>query len=379
MNYALFQQNLSSMFISLALIPILAMGCSVPKSQYTGTPFKRHTSLEGTHLTRQRLDSLHCFIKDNLPTTGMLILQNGKILFEYGDTDEVSYIASCRKSVLSLLYGKYVENGQIDLNQTIGEIGIEEDKGLLDIEKSATVDNLLNSRSGVFLEPVNAGYDKGNILARGSVKPGEYYVYNNWDFNVAGAILEIKTGRSIYKEVEQQLAIPLGFQDWNIQNQKKKYNRSKSRYPAYHMYISTRDMAKIGQLMLNKGKWNGEQIVSENWITQITSTITPTSTINERYGRNESSPFQFSYGYMWWLVDNFKQHPDFEGAYTASGWGGQFITVIPKLKIVIAHKYKVPTLVNWGLIPGGVADYTYWQLVYDFIRSEESDIVTNKE
>jgi CubicO group peptidase (beta-lactamase class C family) len=300
----------------------------------------------------------------------MLVLKDGKIIYEYGDIENVGYIASCRKSVLGILYGKYVENGTIDLNQTIGEIGIDEDEGLTDIEKTATVDHIINSRSGIFYQPANSGYDEDNILERGSVKPGEYFVYNNWDFNVAGYILEKKSGKSVYQEMEEQLAIPLGFQDWNIKNQKKKINKSKSRYAAYHMYISTRDMVKIGQLMLNKGKWNGKQVVSKEWIEKITTTVTPTETVNERYGRNESSPFQFSYGYMWWLVDNFKHHPDFEGAYTASGWGGQFITVIPKLNIVVAHKYKVPTLVNWGLKPGGVGDNTFWELLYDHIKSE---------
>ena len=71
------------------------------------------------------------------------------------------------------------------------------------------------------------------------------------------------------------------------------------------------------------------------------------------------------------LVDNFKKHPDFEGAYSASGWGGQFITVIPKLNIVVVHKYKVPTLVNWGLKQGGVSDWAYWTLLYDFVKSEQ--------
>lgn len=365
------KNNKMKNFIIAIFVAVLILGCSSHKPQFKGEPFEKHTKINGTGFSQKRLDSLTNFLKNNLETTGMLILKDGKVLYEYGDIEGVSYIASCRKSVLSILYGKYVESGTINLNQTIGEIGIEEDKGLLDIEKSATVDNLLNSRSGVFLEPVNAGYDEKNILERGSVKPGEYYVYNNWDFNVAGAILEIKSGKSIYQELEEQLAIPLGFQDWNIQNQKKKYKKSKSRYPAYHIYISTRDMAKIGQLMLNKGQWKGKQIVSQKWIEQITSTVTPAKTVNERYGRNDSSPFQFSYGYMWWLVDNFKNHPDFEGAYTASGWGGQFITVIPKLNIVVAHKYEVPTLVNWGVKSGGVGDYTYWKLIYDFIKTEE--------
>ena len=98
----------------------------------------------------------------------------------------------------------------------------------------------------------NGGYDKENFLERGSVEPGEYFVYNNWDFNVAGHILELYTQKSIYEELENQFAKPLGFQDWNIKNQRKSGNKSKSQYKAYHIYLSTRDMAKLGQLMLNK-------------------------------------------------------------------------------------------------------------------------------
>lgn len=80
---------------------------------------------------------------------------------------------------------------------------------------------------------------------------------------MAEAILEIKTGKNVYKEIEEQLAIPLEFQDWNVKNQKAKYKKSKSRYPAHHIYLSARDMAKIGQLMLNEGKWNGKQQISK--------------------------------------------------------------------------------------------------------------------
>ena len=348
----------------------LFIGFGICKAQPKGTPFESLTSLEGTGFTQARLDSLTNFLKNNLATTGMIILKNGKILYEYGDIKKVSYIASCRKSVAAILYGKYVENGTIDLNQTIGEIGIDEDKGLLPIEKTATVKDIITSRSGVFYEPVNKGYDSKNILERGSVKPGEYFVYNNWDFNVAGYILEVKSGKNIYQEIEEQLAIPLGFQDWNIKNQKKKYKKSKSRYPAYHIYISTRDMAKIGQLMLNKGEWNGKQIVSKEWIEKITSTVTPVDTVNKRYGRDKSSPFQFSYGYMWWLVDNFRHNPDFEGAYSATGYGGQFITVIPKLNIVVAHKTKLG-LFNYLGLKYDVGDWQYWELLYDYVRTEK--------
>lgn len=356
----------------IALILVLIQSCGTHPPSFEGTQFEKHATLEGTGFTQSRLDSLSDYLESNLETTGMLIIKDGKTLFEYGKVDEVGYIASCRKSVLSILYGKYVEDGTIDLNQTIGEIGLDEDDGLLDVEKMATVDHLITARSGVFHKPANGGYDENNILKRGSVQPGEYFVYNNWDFNAAGYVLEKKSGKSVYQEIEEQLAIPLGFQDWNIKNQKKKYKNKKSRYPAYHIYISSRDMAKIGQLMLNGGKWNGEQLVSKEWIERITAEVTPVQVVNERYGKNESSDFQFSYGYMWWLADNVKNHPDFEGAYSASGWGGQFITVIPKLNVVIAHKYKVPTVVNWGLKPGGVSDLQYWELLYDFIKTESN-------
>ncbi len=79
-------------------------------------------------------------------------------------------------------------------------------------------------------------------------------------------------------------------QDWNIKNQSRKVNESKSRYSACHMYFSTRDMAKIGQLMLNKGKWNDKQLISEKWIDRITTTVTPVEVVNSK---NKDSKYNF--------------------------------------------------------------------------------------
>ena len=76
----------------------------------------------------------------NKPTTSLMIVKAGKIVYSYGDTAEVSYLASARKSVLSMLYGKYVASGKIDLKRTIGDLGINEGgAGLLPIEKTATI------------------------------------------------------------------------------------------------------------------------------------------------------------------------------------------------------------------------------------------------
>jgi len=343
--------------------------CSSPQDWFYSKSSFKGNSFEKNLVSKKsdKLDDFTEYLKD-LHTTSMVVLQNGEVIYEYGNTSKINYLASCRKSILSILYGKYVENGTIDLNETIGEIGIDEDDGLLPIEKQATVDHIINARSGVFHIPANGGYDTNNIKKRGSVKPGEYFVYNNWDFNVGGYILEQKTGNTIYQEIEQQLAIPLGFQDWNIKNQKKKYNTKKSRYPAFHVYLSTRDMAKIGQLMLNDGHWNGKQLISKEWIKKTITPVTPTKTVNKRYGRTKKSSVQFSYAYMWWIFEEFYDNPDFEGAYTATGWGGQFITVIPKLNMVVAHKTKVDVLTLIGWARHNVPDPLYYHLLNKFVN-----------
>ncbi|CAM1342847.1 serine hydrolase domain-containing protein [Tenacibaculum amylolyticum] len=360
-------------FIVLSLIVMTTFTfCSSPqdwfykRSSFQGTPLKKNLSLQNTDYTKARLDSFENYLK-KLHTTSLMVVQNGEVIYKYGNTSKINYLASCRKSVLSMLYGKYVENGTINLKETIGEIGIDEDDGLLPIEKKATVNDIITARSGVFHIPANGGYDTQNVKKRGSVEPGTYFLYNNWDFNVAGHILELKSGNTIYEELEQQLAIPLGFEDWNIKNQKKYYKKKKSRYPAYHMYLSTRDMAKVGQLMLNEGKWNGKQLISKNWINKITTTVTPTAVVTqERFGWPKDYLVQLSYGYMWWLFDRFYDNPDFEGAYYATGWGGQFIMVIPKLNMVIAHKTRVDLVTLTGLAKHNVSDPQFFMLVNRF-------------
>ncbi len=342
---------------------VALQSCRVHKPSFKGTDLQKRNSLQGSGFSQKKLDDLSNYLKEKSATTGMVVLYDGQVVYEYGNVEEISYLASCRKSVLAMLYGKYIEDGTIDLSQSIGDLGIDEDDGLLPSEKEATVNDIITARSGVFHIPANGGYDEKNVLERGSVKHGEYFLYNNWDFNVAGYIIEQATGRSVYEEIEQQLAIPLGMQDWNIKNQSRKVNKSKSRYSAYHMYFSTRDMAKIGQLMLNKGRWNGKQLISEKWIDKITSVVTSVEIVNKRYGKNKQSEVQLSYGYMWWLIENLFNLPDMEGAYTADGWGGQYITVIPKRKLVIAHKTKLSTLTLWGLKPGGVDGWQYWEIV----------------
>jgi len=274
------------------------------------------------------------FIRDSSKTTGLMVVERGRVVFEFGDVAELSYLASCRKSILAMLYGKYVEDGTIDLEKTLEELGMDDIGGLLDIEKQATIRDLITARSGVYHPASNSGDNLADAPERGSQEPGTYMLYSNWDFNAAGAVFEQETKVDIYDALEEQLAVPLGFQDWDRSAQRKSGNLEVSRNPAYHMWISTRDMARIGYLMLREGRWGDKQLISRDWVRRISSVVTPLEEMNPISRRDG----YFGYGYMWWIWDGPRAVGPFAGAYTARGAVGQWITVMPVVDLVIAHK-----------------------------------------
>lgn len=274
------------------------------------------------------------FIRDSSNTTGLVVVDRGRTVFRFGDIQELSYLASVRKSVLAMLYSRWVEDGTIDLNTTLAELGIDDIGGLLDIEKRATIGQLITARSGVYHPASNSGDNLADAPPRGSQEPGTYMLYNNWDFNAAGAVFEQLTGLNIYDAVQAQLATPLQFEDWDRSAQRKTGNLTRSVNPAYHMWISTRDMARIGYLMLREGRWNDGQVISRDWARRISSVVTPLEEMNPPRRRDG----YLGYGYMWWIWDGPQAVGPYEGAYTARGAVGQWITVMPAVDLVIAHK-----------------------------------------
>jgi CubicO group peptidase (beta-lactamase class C family) len=294
----------------------------------------------------QRLDALRGTLRMG-QTTGMLVVIGGRVVFDYGDTAEVSYVASVRKSLVSMLYGKYVTNGTIPRHKTLRALGIDDTGGLLASELDATVGDLLTARSGVFHPAANLGDASDRAPARGSARHGSYFLYNNWDFNALGSILERETKRSIYDVFSTDIAAPLGLQDWKstpgayadaIRN-----DTGLSRWPAHHFLLSTRDMARIGYLMLRHGRWENAQVIPEAWVRRTTQLVTPASEVAR------TSPFipGLGYGHLWWIFDSARYgRTPLAGAYTASGAYGQYITIVPRLDLVIAHKTAVPPTRN---------------------------------
>jgi CubicO group peptidase (beta-lactamase class C family) len=244
---------------------------------------------------------------ETIPTTGLLVVVGGRVLFEYGDVEEVSYLASVRKSILAMLYGNYVADGTIDLEKTLEELGMDDVGGLLPVERQAKVLHLVTARSGVYHPASNPGDNLADAPARGSQEPGTYMLYS--------------------KE----------FQDFDRSLHRKGGDRERSLYPSYHMHLSTRDMARAGYLMLREGNWKGEQVIPADWAREISSVVTPLEEMNpERMRRGP-----FGYGYMWWIFDGPETEWAFQGGYTGQGAYGQYITVLPALDMVIAHKTAV--------------------------------------
>ncbi|WP_177192158.1 serine hydrolase domain-containing protein [Chitinophaga arvensicola] len=306
-----------------------------PAATFPGTAWEEVKDPAASGWDPQKLQELKEFIIDSAHTTGMMVIQHGKVLFSYGDIKEVSYIASCRKSILSMLYGPFVENGKVRLDQSLEQLGINDVGGLLPIERKATILNLLTSRSGVYHVASYQGDEYPIAPNRGTVAPGSLFLYNNWDFNLAGAVFERQTGVGIYTAIDSMLAGPLKMQDWDKSIQHKEGDSTQSEYPAYPMWFSTRDMARIGYLMLRNGQWEGQQVISASWIRTITA---PFSSFREIRAYRDADYINFGYGYLWWVWDAPYNQGAYKGAYSAQGYFGQYITVLPALDLVIAHK-----------------------------------------
>lgn len=266
-----------------------------------------------------------------LPTTAFMVVSGGKQIYSYGDLAQSCYLASARKSILSMLYGKYVLNGTINLDKTMADLGIDEVDGLLPIEKTARVRDLLIASSGVY-HPAGSPGDDPNSPPRGSKQPGTFFHYNNWDFNVLGAIFEKATGKTVFAVLDEELARPLQFQDFDLARQRMMGFENRSRFLAYHLFLSARDMARIGLVMLRGGEWNGREVVPTEWVKESTKERVPADAVGRGGG--------LGYGYLWWIPETRKT-PAWAGSFMASGQFGQFVLVLPAIDTVIVHRRAV--------------------------------------
>ncbi|MCK7597607.1 beta-lactamase family protein [Microbulbifer sp. CAU 1566] len=267
----------------------------------------------GAHLAEIR--NIH----KQIGTDAALIVHRGIIIYSFGEISSKYQLYSIRKSLMSLLIGTEVDAGRLRITQTIEDLGIEDKPALTASERSASVEHLLTSRSGVY-HP--AAFETPRMRERrpkrSSAKPGERWYYNNWDFNALVTVFNRSSPQDFFEAFEARVADSLGMEYFSVKDTEYRYELEKSQHPAYLFKMSALDLARIGLLYLRGGDWLEDTVVSKRWIIDSTRVS---------HAWNNSDP-RFGYGYMWHVKDY---------GYYAAGNGGQRIYVFPDYDLVLVH------------------------------------------
>ncbi|HEY2796752.1 MAG TPA: serine hydrolase [Thermoanaerobaculia bacterium] len=236
---------------------------------------------------------------------------------------------SISKSVTSALIGIAIGRGEIPgvgakVMPYFADFRIPADP--LGFRERMTLADVLTMRTGIRWDEETAAYtDPANNCAamEGSedwvryvleqpmaAEPGKTFVYNSGATELLSYLLAKATREPADDYAKERLFGPLGIRDFYWKRTPKGLADTEG-----GLYLAPRDLAKIGQLYMQDGIWEGKRILPEGWVKASTTSATPTS---------EKS---FGYGYQWWI------RPD-AGAYAAWGYGGQFLFVVPRLDLI---------------------------------------------
>ena len=270
---------------------------------------------------------------DKIGSSALMVIYKGTVLLDWGDTKRKMDIRSIRKSLLSGIIGIYKDRGELDLNKTLKELNIDDIGQLSDNEKSARFIDLIKYRSGIYhpTGQTTPGQRKSRPK-RDTYKPGEHYFYNNWDAHVSRTILEQETGRTFKSSLEEFFVNQLQFEDYHTTDFTEKPNPSITNHPGFNINLTARDMARIGQLYINYGKWDTKQIISKDWVVQTAT-------------RHSDERKNFGWGYMWGVMDEKSKALDNYEAYGAFGNGTQAMIVVPEADLVFIHRVDFQRMV----------------------------------
>ncbi len=229
----------------------------------------------------------------------VIIVQDGKMLYEdfFGNEEQAIYIASAGKSLVSLAIGKLLDDGLLDsLDQPLASLFPEWRQGN---KKDITVRMLLNHTSGiqdnpnasVELEPA-PDYQVDNVIqlalaAELSDLPGEKVNYNNKAVALLGGVVEKASGKRFDEYFRESFYEPMQMTGYD-------WIKDKAGQPTTHgaFVIKPSDFLKFGELVLSKGKYRGQRILSENWIDQ---------------SLQQGQPFTPIWGLLWWRLPAFEK------------------------------------------------------------------------
>lgn len=263
----------------------------------------------------------------------LLVFKNGKLVAEsYTKDPNDKYtpraIWSCTKQVIGLLTGIAIDKQLIlDVNEPI-------DKYIPNAQNTdkanITIEHLLTMKSGICYSNDGLSGQTDDILRELpdnvtdfilsrplAYLPGEKAVYKDCDPQLISSVLQGATGKSTFDWASEVLLQPLQIQffDW------MKY-KDGTTFGGFGIMTTPREMAKFGQLVLDSGMWNNQQIVGKEWIEEIT---TP---------REELYNYQF--GYLWWIDTE-------RNIVNMSGHGGQYVFILPDKNMLIVFTSEVNT------------------------------------
>ncbi len=289
-------------------------------------PFNVKNTLNRNKTEMQELNKVLDDIKDINNLLSLSILKGDTWLAEryYHDADSSckNNIYSVTKSVISILIGIAIDQGYISsVDQTIGEYLNLDELNLTEEHQSLTIRHLLTMSSGLKwkieemeFRAIKIDDDPIRLILEREIdfKPGTSFRYSNGNIHLLSMILSEAVGADTSEYASENLFEPLGIND--IEWAKDAVHNT---IGSSDLHLSCQDMTKIGQLMLDKGNYEGQQIVSEAWIEEST-----TFKIN--------SDSHLDYGYLW----NINNTEDIS-YYAAIGYGGQYIYIFPDKDLVI--------------------------------------------
>ena len=298
-------------------------------------------------------------LEKNYEIDSVTVVRNGYMVVDVSihpfRSTSTHNIYSCTKSVVSALVGIAIDQGYIEgLQQPVLSFFPQRTIANRDTNKEAmTLEHLLTMTTGFRcqdsylyrwsgLNQMRESEDWVQFVLDLSMEgePGERFEYCNGASHLLSGIIQDTTGMSANDYAVEHLFGPLGISDvdWSSSPQGISVGYSELR-------MRPQDMAKIGFLYLNEGRWDGEQIVPSEWVVSSTSQFI-------------SATLEDGYGYQWWVDDS--------GMYLALGYRGQFIYVIPEKEMVVVftssledNDFYVPqTLLNEFIIPAAVTAST---------------------
>ena len=312
----------------------------------------KHDTAENHNMNNEALENLYKEIGNHTDIYGALIIKDDNVIGEYYkegyNQDSIFTLQSCSKSVTSSLIGIAIDKGYIrDVNVPISEYFPEILESNNQNLKEITIWHLLTHTSGLNMNDTNNWNEWRTsenwvdyILIRGSKsKPGTRFDYSTGNSHLLSVILQKATGMTAYDFGKKYLFEPLGMESVKCELDPQGYSDGGNGF-SMNIY----DMAKFGRLFLNKGEWEGKQIIFQNWIEESTKV---------QFDRKAGSA---NYGYQWWVRTFGSQK---YASYFAQGHWGQFIFVIPEinLMVVFTSHHEGSTNMYWNFVNEVVSAY----------------------